>query len=320
MTTIQQATNEWLLAVGSARAKSTHNTYKIGIEAFMRMLEDDGIKPTYSVEKLKEKHLGAFAAYLKPFSTSTEQVYLTALKGFYSFLVAEEYNMLNMERVKMIIQQRARKPKVRAPEFQEKDIVAVLEKISKIPLSPTTAARLRDLRDIALILLLADTGLRIGEACSLKRGDIDRKEGTIYVIGKGGKEATVIFDKRSGLALGRYLQERQALDGEQGKPLDTLPLFSRHDKATGKVIAPISTMTGNSIIHKRVGQVLGKDSPITPHQFRHYFVTMMYRAEGLKFAQESARHTNIQTTLRYTHLDKSSMKNKQRRALEGKSK
>jgi len=93
-------------------------------------------------------------------------------------------------------------------------------------------------------------------------------------------------------------------------------VFSRHDKSVGKKIKPITPVTGRDIVHRRVTQVLGVVSTITPHKFRHYFVTMMYKAEGLKFAQESARHTNIQTTLRYTHLDRSSIASKQRKALE----
>jgi len=50
---------------------------------------------------------------------------------------------------------------------------------------------------------------------------------------------------------------------------------------------------------------LGKDSigSITPHSFRHYFVTTVLRASGnLKLAQELARHRNIAVTQRYAHL------------------
>jgi integrase len=283
----------------------------------MRMLYDvEGVKPTYSVTRLKEKHIGSFSAFLKYASPSTEQVYLTSAKNFYSFLVADEYANFNMEKVRFIIQSRSRKVHLRAPEFKEEDIRMVLDRIAKIPLSLTPTARLRDLRDIALILVLSDTGLRIGEAFSLKRGDIDAKNGTIYVIGKGGKEAIVILNKRSARALGQYLRARQELDGAQGVPLNDLPVFSRHDKATGQKIRRMTTVSGRDIVHRRACQVLDKDSHITPHQFRHYFVTMVYRKTDLKFASEAARHSNLQITGRYAHLDKKDMKARQRRALD----
>ena len=58
-------------------------------------------------------------------------------------------------------------------------------------------------------------------------------------------------------------------------------------------------------MQERVTQLLGKDKvgTITPHSFRHYFVTSILRGTGnLRYAQELARHKNIAVTQRYTHL------------------
>jgi integrase/recombinase XerC len=104
-------------------------------------------------------------------------------------------------------------------------------------------------------------------------------------------------------AIKEYLSLR--LDGELGKQLAVLPLFARHDKGAGKKIKPITPTTGRNIVAERVGQILGKDSigRITPHSFRHYFVTNILHVSGnLKLAQELARHSNIQSTQRYAHL------------------
>jgi integrase len=95
------------------------------------------------------------------------------------------------------------------------------------------------------------------------------------------------------------------LDGGSGKPLASLPLFARHDKGAGKKVKPITTTTGRNIVDERVRQALGDDASkrITPHSFRHYFVTTVLRGSGnLKLAQELARHANIQVTQRYAHL------------------
>lgn len=97
-----------------------------------------------------------------------------------------------------------------------------------------------------------------------------------------------------------------AMDGASGRPLTSLPLFARHDRGAGKKVKPITTRTGQNIINQRVAEALGESSvgTITPHSFRHYFVTTVLRASGgnLKLAQELARHKNIAVTQRYAHL------------------
>jgi integrase len=154
-------------------------------------------------------------------------------------------------------------------------------------------------------LTLADTGLRVHEACNLHRGDIDWNEGRAIIIGKGNKQAVVRFSERSLSAIKDYLAIRAAFDGASGRPLPSLPLFARHDKGAGKKIKPMSTATGRNIVAERVSQALGAEAVgrITPHSFRHYFVTTVLRASGnLKLAQELARHASIQVTQRYAHL------------------
>ena len=165
--------------------------------------------------------------------------------------------------------------------------------------------KLRALRDRAFLLTLADTGLRVHEACDLRRGDVDRNEGRAVIIGKGDKQAVVRFSSRALRTLRDYLSARSQLDGASNRPLTALPLFARHDKGAGKKVKPISTATGRNIVKDRVRQALGDDAvgTITPHSFRHYFVTTVLRASGnLKLAQELARHSNIQVTQRYAHL------------------
>ena len=102
-----------------------------------------------------------------------------------------------------------------------------------------------------------------------------------------------------------YLGLRAKLGEKFALARSALPIFSRHDKDTGKKMLPITTKTGRMIVSERVEQCLGEDAvgTITPHSFRHYFVTMVLQATGnLKIAQEFARHSNIAVTQRYSHL------------------
>ena len=98
---------------------------------------------------------------------------------------------------------------------------------------------------------------------------------------------------------------RAIMDGASGRTLASLPLFARHDRGAGKKVKPITTTTGRNIVTQRVSEALGSEAigTITPHSFRHYFVTIVLRASGnLKVAQALARHSSISTTSLYAHL------------------
>jgi integrase/recombinase XerC len=244
---------------------------------------------------------------LKNFSPATEQLYLAATVRFFEYLAAERLAEINLPRLRLLLRQRTRRPGQRLPQFPRNEIESVLEYVNKFTklLSDNPMERLRALRDRSFLITLADTGLRVHEACNLRRGDIDWNEGRAVIIGKGDKQAVVRFSERSLAALKDYLASRAVLDGGSGRPLPSLPLFARHDKGAGKKVKPITTTTGRNIVSERVRQALGENAGghITPHSFRHYFVTTVLRASGnLKLAQELARHASIQVTQRYAHL------------------
>jgi integrase len=139
----------------------------------------------------------------------------------------------------------------------------------------------------------------------LVRGDLDWDEQRAIVIGKGNRQDIVRFSDRAIAAIKRYLAARARIDGLSGRELIRLPLFARHDRGAGKKTRPITTTTGRNIVAARVAEAIGPEAvgTITPHSFRHYFVTRVLRGSGnLKLAQELARHRNIAVTQRYAHL------------------
>lgn len=308
-TTITQAAETYLDSVALSRSANTARTYGNGIAAFLNALVYSGLDPENTpVKELDEDAIIEFAAYLKDLSPTTERLYLTAASGFYEFLAAENLNHLNLPRLRLLIKQRARRPGQRLPQFPRKDIEKVLEKAKSIVSQPVEDEfeRLRNLRDRAFVVTLADTGLRVHEACNLRRGDINWQEQRAVIIGKGDKQSVVRFSSRAFDWLREYLSARQVLDGHSGKSLTALPLFARHDRGAGRKIQPISTATGRNIVSKWVETTLGAEAvgSITPHSFRHYFVTTVLRGSGgnLKLAQKLARHENIAVTQRYAHL------------------
>ncbi len=309
MTTLSQAIAAYLDSVHLSRSESTARTYANALNAFANLLVERGLPPDETdVRALSEEGIAWFAAALKGYAPATERLYLTAVTGFYEYLAAEQLAEINLPRLRLLIRQRARRPGQRLPQFPREDIEKVLLYATNLAAQPAAdeRAHLRDLRDRAFLLTLADTGLRVHEACALRRGDVDWNEGRAIVLGKGNREAIVRFSTRSLEALRDYLNARAALDGGSGRALTSLPLFARHDKGAGKKIKPITTTTGRNIVSQRVRESLGAAAvgSITPHSFRHYFVTTVLRGSGgnLKLAQELARHQNIAVTTRYAHL------------------
>ncbi len=305
---VSDAIKRYIHMVNSARSANTARTYRNGMSLFQYTLTEHKLDSgTLPVAELGEEPVSWFTARLKEYSPATERLYLTALAGFYDYIVGENLAEVNLPRIRLLIHQRARRPGIRLPQFPQNDLDTLLHKISDLHtrIAADDEEKLRNLRDRAFLLTLADTGLRVHEACGMRRGDLDRNEGRAIVIGKGNQQAVVRFSKRAQAALDDYLRARAALDGASGRPLSSLPLFARHDPGAGKKVKPITTATGRNIVNLRITEFLGNDSVgrITPHSFRHYFVTRVLQASGnLKLAQELARHKNIAVTQRYAHL------------------
>ena len=311
--TIAGAIKKYLGVVRLSRSINTMLAYKNALQIFQEVLVKNSLDPAATpVEELAEDIISPLANRLKAYSPATEHLYLQAVKGFFEYVDSERFAEINLSRVRILMRQRARRPGVRLPQFPANDIERMLDFVGDVQnmLAPLTvkerkAARLRVLRDRAFLFTLADTGLRVHEACKLTRGDVDWNEGRAIIIGKGDKEAVVRFSSRALKSIKKYLALRSEFDGNSKKQLASLPLFARHDKGTGKKIKPITPTTGRNIVKEWVLKILGKKAvgKITPHSFRHYFVTTILRESGnLKLAQKLARHNNIQVTQRYAHL------------------
>ncbi len=292
-----------------SRSPNTALTYKTALSAFLGSLKRSGVDPeTVASRRAQEAWLASFADYLKRYSPATERLYLAAVRAWFEYLAAEGLAEVNLPRLQQLIRQRARRPGQRLPQFPRQAIETMVAYALRLKHAPhkDEPEHLRNLRDGAFLMTLADTGLRVHEACALRRGDLDWHEAHALIIGKGNRQAIVRFSRRSLDALRDYLALRAAIDGASGRPLPTLPLFARHDKGAGRRVLPISTTTGRAVVHQRAEEALGDrmTGVVTPHAFRHYFVTAVLRGSGgnLKMAQELARHRSITVTQRYAHL------------------
>jgi site-specific recombinase XerD len=305
--TIQEAIDRYLMQIRRSKSSNTASAYRQGLKAFatcMAQSDDEIDFEEAKVELLSPLWLEIFLNQLHKQSVSTEHLYTTAVAGFYRYVAAQEWAKLNLSTLEFEMSQRRTQGK-RLHVFPESDVEKVLAHVQEAMKFPTKtlSEKLAVHRDATLLITLADTGLRVSEACGLRRGDLDWERQRAIIIGKGDKQAIVRFSQRSLQYIGDYLAIRSELDQRQGRQ-GVLPVFARHDKKAGKRILPISTRTAENIVTSHVVKALGEEArgTITPHTFRHYFVTRAARQRDIMLAQHLARHESINTTSGYAHL------------------
>ncbi len=303
-------------AADGRSANNTHIAYSQACKRFAEVLAVHNVHPARTPVEAAETRakdwLVWFIKSLKDYAPSTEGLFITAVMGFFEHLIAEEdMTGINIVQLRLIVKRRERrKPPTlrRFPKGVEKLLTFANSLPARAKSNSDERATLRALRERAFIFTLADTGLRISEACALTRGQIDWDTGKAILVIKGGREETARFSRRALNALRAYLDARATLDGASSRPLASLPLFARHDDGAGRKpakIKPLSHVGARKAFTATVVAALGKEAhgTITPHTLRHFFVTRIVQTtKNLKLAQELARHRQPATTAAYAHL------------------
>jgi integrase len=284
----QSIIDGYLLSVRYARSPRTFTTYQQAMKHFTAIV---GPEAPLTAETYAE-----FLRGLSDLSPATQATYKTAAFGLYTYY-AENGGDVNLLALRAAARRYVKKKGQRLPQFDREAIEQTINYAKSLK------GNLIALRDRAFIITLADTGLRVSEACSLRRGDVDWNEKRAIVIGKGDKQGVIRFSNRALDAIKDYLSERAKLDGSTGRPLTALPLFARHDKKSGKRVLKVASNGIWYAIKERIKEAGVSPDAVRVHDFRHYFVTMIYLATGdLKAAQELARHSDSKTTSLYAHL------------------
>lgn len=151
-----------------------------------------------------------------------------------------------------------------------------------------------ELRDLAMIDLLASTGMRVGEMVLLNKDDINFSERECVVLGKGAKERIVYFDAKAKLHLQRYLNSRT--DANQA-------LFVT-------LRAPYERITIGGVEHRfrEIGNRLNIYK-VHPHKFRRTLATVAIdKGMPIEQLQQLLGHQRIDTTLHYAMVKQSNVK------------
>ena len=151
-----------------------------------------------------------------------------------------------------------------------------------------------ELRDLAMIDMLASTGMRVGEMVLLNRTDINFNERECVVLGKGKKERMVYFDARTKIHLQNYLDSRT----DNNEALFVTLRF------------PYNRLTINGIETRlrELGKKLGMKK-VHPHKFRRTLATMAIdKGMPIEQLQKLLGHKRIDTTLHYAMVKQSNVK------------
>lgn len=156
-----------------------------------------------------------------------------------------------------------------------------------------------NIRDLALIDILASTGMRVGELVLLNKDDINFEERECVVFGKGSKERIVYFDARTKIHLKNYLESRN----------DTNPaLFVTLDKPYNRL-----TIGAIELRLKKMGEKL-EIKKVHPHKFRRTLATKAIdKGMPIEQLQQLLGHKRIDTTLHYAMVKQSNVKSAHRK-------
>ena len=254
-------------------------------EGTIRHMEETIAKPYTQVESDDlRRYLADYESTHKAGKVTIDNI-RRILSSFFSWLEAEDYIVKSPVR-------RIHKVKTAT--------------VTKEVLSDEDLETLRDsctnARDLAIVDMLATTGMRIGELVGLDIADIDLQERECIVTGKGNKQRPVYFDARAKLHLQAYLDTRTD---------DCPALFVSLDASASRLsIGGIETRL------RELGKACGVGR-VHPHKFRRTLAThAIDKGMPIEQVQKLLGHARIDTTMHYAMVNQNNVKASHRKYLE----
>ena len=234
------------------------------------------------IDNIKEKDIFNYLIYLyeQNLSSRTISRHISALRGFYKFLIITKKLIDNpIERIES--------PKISRtiPKVLSKEEVEIL---LDIEVHDSFSAR-----DKAMLELIYATGLRVSELINLNLNDVDMDMDLVRTIGKGNKERIVPIGDYAKDALKEYIDDYR--DSMLKRTLSDKLFLNNH--GTGM------TRQGFFKNIRKIANEREIKTEISPHTLRHSFAThLLNNGADLRSIQEMLGHANLSTTEIYTHV------------------
>ena len=275
----------YLRYIGSVKnlSQNTVEAYARDIGCFLDFLAGEDLQE----DRLTIQDARAFIAHCSTlqYEYSSVNRMLAALKGYFRFRIRNGLSTNNpFEGIRSLKKNR------HLPDILFENEVEQLLAMPEKSETKTKKSGFLLKRDILILELLYSTGCRISEAIGINLSDVDIRERSIRVLGKGGKERFVFVGKRAMTALGNYLPIRKpTARGSQAL------LVNRSGARL--------TRRGVAYVVAKYEKISHLQKKITPHTFRHSFAThILDRGADIRVVQEMLGHASLSTTQVYTHL------------------
>ena len=246
--------------------------YKSNITAFSIFTEN------IDIENIEHSHLKEYYIYLigQALSSVTVQTYFRAIRAFLTWCYNEGY-------IKTNLSEKFRLPKAK------RHVIDVLtdNEISQL-IKCFNIKTFYGIRDICIVFLMLDSGLRVNEVATLKHGDVHIVEGYLKVLGKGNKERYAPLGLNTKKHLLKYLHHIPCPQYS-----DTLFVDDQ--------ITPLKLSAYNQLF-KRLKK-RSKIPRLRAHLLRHTFATRYIEAGGDIYSLQSILgHTTLEMVKKYVHL------------------
>ncbi|MBP9501807.1 MAG: tyrosine-type recombinase/integrase [Candidatus Promineofilum sp.] len=268
-------------------SENTIAAYRNDLSQFLDFVEGRSGSKLTEWSAVTEDDIGAYLAYMKqkdqPYASSTIARKVAAIKSFYNYLASHDIVELNPT-----LDIDSPKVKKRLPQ------TLTLEEVERLLEAPAGGDSAKSLRDMTLLNILYETGMRVTEVVSIQLDDLDLSRSILSSPTRQGDTREIPLEKDIAALLEQYLAEGRP---QLAKSKREQALFLNH---RGEKL----TRQGLWLIIKGYARQAGLNAEVTPHTLRHSFaVHRLSKGSRLEDIQRLLGHANISTTQIYTQME-----------------
>ncbi len=270
-------------------SENTIAAYRNDLNQFLEYVESHIGAELADWSTVEEKDIDAYLSYMKhkdqPYASSTIARKVAAIKSFYNYLtsqrVVDENPTLDIDSPKV----KKRLPQTLHPDDVERLLAA-----------PARDSSPKHLRDLTLLNVLYETGMRVTEVVSIQLDDLMLDQSILVSPTRHGEAREIPLNEDTQALLREYLARGRP---QLAKNTRERALFLNH---RGEKL----TRQGLWLIIKGYARQAGLDADVTPHTLRHSFaVHRLSKGSKLEDIQRLLGHANISTTQIYTQMESS---------------
>lgn len=268
-------------------SENTIAAYRNDLSQFLDFVEGRSGSKLTEWSAVTEDDIGAYLAYMKqkdqPYASSTIARKVAAIKSFYNYLASHDIVEINPT-----LDIDSPKVKKRLPQ------TLTLEEVERLLEAPAGGDSAKSLRDMTLLNILYETGMRVTEVVSIQLDDLDLSRSILSSPTRQGDTREIPLEKDIAALLEQYLAEGRP---QLAKSKREQALFLNH---RGEKL----TRQGLWLIIKGYARQAGLNAEVTPHTLRHSFaVHRLSKGSRLEDIQRLLGHANISTTQIYTQME-----------------